>query len=371
MPTAEHTQIQSKKRGKYLPYFERAPKLAANIQRPEAGCRDYAIIKAVWQNRFLSSSLLRLLFPPMRGVPNRHPQLSLEMPEVGSPSAAPKAARRKYSGKPLLNRLSLLHHHGYLKRISMGFGQEIVYALGEKGAHILRENGEEIKASINWQEKNREVASWYKNGRLLSGLFIHHTLMVASFRVALELSLQSQPHLRLVRFEREAAPVKWRHNDKGREIVVAPDAFFVLKDHKRNRDLSYFAEIDRSTMSNGRMLEKYSRYALMYEDSELEKAYGTRTARVLTVTRSLERAQNLHDTLSRTDLARPKNSAVSKNYTIPEALYGSFYFTSEENFAEHPENVLASIWHRADEAWFNESKKERTRAIISEPLKRV
>ena len=366
MPTAEQLGIfpqasRPKRRGGYLPYFSRAPEQSANMREPEVGSRDYEIIRAVYQNRFLTQSLLSLLFPPLQPTPRRQPQLSAEIPEAGLPSSEP-VTLGKYSGKKLLGRLNLLFHHKYLKRIPAGpdlrreVGNQFVYALDTEGAKLLREGGEEIKDSISWYEKNRGI----------SEMFVKHSLMLARFRTALELALRGHEGLSLVSFEREAHPVRWRHNGKGRELAVEPDAYMVLRDHKRNADLVYCVEVDRSSMQNNRMLDKFTRYSLLYTNSQ-QAAF-----RVLTITKSKERAQNLHDTATRGDsLNLPKFTALPKGYIMPAEHHPFFYFTDENNFLANPQNILASIWHRAGEPWLTEANHERTRAIIADPLRRV
>ena len=79
----------------------------------------------------------------------------------------------------------------------------------------------------------------------------------------------------------------------------------------------------------------------------------------------------VHDTVTRKDLALHNAAALPKDFKIDESHYPFFYFTTEQNFLKEPQNVLAQVWHRADDNWFTEDEQERTRAIVGDPLKRV
>ena len=121
-------------------------------------------------------------------------------------------------------------------------------------------------------------------------------------------------------------------------------------------------------MPLNRMLDKYTRYSLMFEDEAHLDALKIDYLRVLTVCKSTERTQSLHGLPFRKDLPRPATSPVPKTYYLPEDDLPLFYFTHEQNYLTHPRNILAAIWRRADASWLREDGKEDTRGITRDPL---
>jgi hypothetical protein len=163
--------------------------------------------------------------------------------------------------------------------------------------------------------------------------------MVARFRTALTVALSEHPSISIRSFQRENADLKavWEH--ERRRFYVNPDAFFILRDESRpegRQNAAYFLEADRSTMTLKRLLEKYVYYSLMYTDRVHQEVFGIPSFRVLTVTKSLERAQGLH---------RLVNAGDSP---IPPEHRGFFYFTPQLFFEKKPGNILATSWYRAD-----------------------
>lgn len=317
-------------RGHYRRHFIREKK----ADRPplQIQGRDIEILQAVFEHRFLIVPLLASIFPPSE-----------------------QDRTRRYMGYPvnvtdethsnLRRRLRKLFHHAYLTRFHLPTSAEHVYALDNRGAELLRERQLPLPLSIDWTEKNRDVKTPY----------VEHTLMVARFRVALELATRVHPKISLEHFERESLDLKaeWKRDNK--RVYVNPDAFFILKDESQpsgQQYLNYFLEADRSTMQLSRMLDKYARYSLMFQDNIHKQAFDVSDFRVLTITKSRERASNLASITA--DEAAP----------IPHAHKSLYYFTTEETYSEHPPNSLASIWRRADAI-------ETVRGIIAAPLKRT
>src|SRR5256885_7247820 len=129
-----------------LPRFKRSAK-AANMQ---ITTRDREIIRQVHRHRFLRSSQLVAL--------------------IGG------------SLQPLLRRLQLLYHHGYLERpraqidyYHQGGSQRLVYGLGDKGAAFLKQELGAAFRQLPWDQKNRSV------GRI----FLEHALLVSDVMVAI------------------------------------------------------------------------------------------------------------------------------------------------------------------------------------------
>jgi hypothetical protein len=377
MSTAELTEQlppqQRKKRGSYTRQFVRDP-ANKNVELPFFQERDLEILKEVHENRFLTFSLIRELFPPLpvhKLDPNsqRQQKKKKKLLHQGTLSGGVAPAQEqpgtpKTSGYNLYPRLKKLHHWYYLQRLHTYRDEERIYALDEKGAKRLQKEGIRVNHVEDWNEKNRDISQQYYN----------HTLMIARFYVALKVALRSYPTLTLKSFIRgkAACKVEWDTSLDGKKypkkITVDPDFAFVLHDLKRNGDYGFVCEADRSTKQLEDMLERYTRYALMFNDEAHLQKYKFKGLRVLTVCKSQERAINLHGLPFRKDLKRPYNSPVPKNYFIPEDDLPRFYFANEENYIDAMQNVLASIWHRTDDDWLRKDNRENMRGIVPDPL---
>jgi hypothetical protein len=314
-----------KARGSYLPHHRRVATAKPPFQLQE---RDFAIVEAIWSNRFLTRELVAQLFPP---AASRGPD---------------RTTTGTASGSNLDRRLAKLFHHGYLDRLRTAPGTPLVYGLGQRGAALLRDRRPDLSLSeaTDWREKNRDV----------SNLYVDHTLMGARLRTALHLATKATPATELENFEREHIGLKaeWRHG--GRRFFVNPDAFFVLRDRERpdgKQRTAFFVEADRSTMTLARLTDKFQAYARLYTDREHQHAFGIPTFRVLTVAKSPERASNLLKLVR--DAERPP---LAETRSL-------FYFTSETAYAAEPLNALAAVWRQADDP-------TELRGIIPSPLPR-
>lgn len=203
------------------------------------------------------------------------------------------------SAQNLLRRLELLYHGGYLDRprvqITEYFDQtgtrRMVYALGRKGASLLRDHlGIEI-ARVDWSAKNRG----------LKIRFFKHRLMISSVLVAFEASCQERGNVRMIYREEMlttkapeetrglANPDKWSVTVSGvGRVSVAPDAMFGLEFAElpdgKNRTY-FFLEADRATMPvASRIGRKLMGYRATYLQGVHTKRLGLSSFRVLTVT---------------------------------------------------------------------------------------
>jgi hypothetical protein len=276
--------------------------------------RDIHVICAVQENRFVTASLLKLLFPPDKA--KTPPHVFTDQP--------------KRSGTNLDRRLSKLYHYGYLQRIRTELGGELYYALTNKGAELLAEKQIPLPLSLDLDERNRIVKRQH----------IEHTAMVSRFHISIHCAIRHHPTITLDHYERESLDLiaDWKRANK--RVYVKPDAFLILKDktqseHKQRT--AYFLEADTSSMHHPRMVDKYDRYSKMYADRVHQQAFGVPAFRVLTVCRTQERATNL------------LNLAASEDSPIPNDYKKFFFFTSEQLYTETPENIFSEIWQRADE----------------------
>ncbi len=322
MPEDNTQQVTIKKRGPYRKHQERSATKPGFILQE----RDIHILQALWENRFLTRSLIVRLFPP---DPERTPaHLRKEHPP-------------KNIGTNLDRRLSHLFHNGLVDRLRTIRGGELIYALAQKGADLLTDHQLPLPLT-DWGEKNRD----------LSNSYLDHTLMTANFRVSLTEAIRQTPDISLTLFQRESAKLRvyWQH--AGERAFVLPDAFLILSDHTRTEgQQAFFVEADRSTMKHSRLEQKFLFYAYLFLDRKHEQAFSIPSFKVLTICKSAERASNLLDLVA------------DKDSPIPEPTKHLFYFTSETAFAEHPTNILSVVWRVA-------ADPEQLQAIIGSPVAR-
>jgi len=215
------------------------------------------------------------------------------------------------SRKNVTNRLKGLFEHGYLDRpqcqydifLTGGGSKHIAYALADKGARLLAdmENGRRI----SWTHKNKNV------GRP----FLEHTLSIADFSVALDVAVQARDNIELVAgdelvasFPDETASQKKPfhlnvpliHQGARMAVGVEPDYAFSLYLPKVKRKAFFLVEVDRGAMPIERfdlrqtsILRKLLAYQTMWKSKVHQSHFGWRNFRVLFVTTSMERVENM------------------------------------------------------------------------------
>lgn len=238
------------------------------------------------------------------------------------------------SDQGILRRLMKLYHHGYLDRpVSQVIfsnpilgPQKMVYALGDRGADILSE-----RLGIDCGKKK-----WSKKNGQLRERHIQHTLLISQFRACLTLAMNKTTGARLVLWVRENTKelrdhVNYATGDKRRRLTIIPDGFFGIED---TRGLMYFfIEADRSTMSHRRFKDKILAYRQWWRQGGARKRFGIENFRVLTLTVSQKRRDNLVKTAQR---------------VVEKGGYYMFWFCciNEIDLAK-PESVLEEIWTTA------------------------
>lgn len=285
-----------------LPRFKRAASVPS-IQLTE---RDGQIIRLIHQHRFL-----------------RSPQI-VALLEAGA--------------QPILRRLQLLYHHGYLERpraqieyFQKGGSRHIVYGLGNKGAAFLKRTHAAI-GKVVWGAKNRSV------GRI----FLEHALLVSDIMVAIELGCRENGQIRFLsenELQKQSGKRKsfhWKVNVNNRlKLGVIPDRVFGLEfqNEKGERTRAYFfLEADRGTMPVTRknlhqtsFFRKMLAYEATWSQSIHRTQFGFHRFRVLAVTTSAERVNSLIAACSQ--LKRGQ---------------GLFLF-ADKSILEHPVDILAPI----------------------------
>lgn len=278
--------------------------------------RDIDILKAIYEHRFLTRTLVLPLF----GVEVTNDDTNLD------------------------RRLRKLTAAGYVRRLPReNRRSEFVYALTAAGAEILERHQLPL-LSANWSEKNRDVKT----------LFVEHTLMVARFYVAVSIGLKELPGLALDHYERESRPRgqyamlrAWR-NERGQPRKVNPDALLILDGVHPG---AHFLEADQSTMGlNYRMADKFEDYAALYREKRHGELFGVESFRVCVVAKSSQRASNLLNLLIDGTEIRPEERKL-------------FWFTTEETYRDCPSNALATVWRSADQP-------SELRALVGSPLPR-
>ena len=77
-------------------------------------------------------------------------------------------------------------------------------------------------------------------------------------------------------------------------VPVIPDAYFAL--HLGDRRAHFFLELDRATMTTKRWKTRIQAYRAYAESGKYQARYKTRSLRVLTVTTTPQRLENLRQT---------------------------------------------------------------------------
>ena len=221
--------------------------------------------------------------------------------------------------RTIQRRLQSLFHAGFIERPVYQFPsyqgpRHFIYTLGKKGAELLF-SGESPK--VGWAGKNKEVKSD----------FLHHSLMISDFRIILTLAL---------RRKKESKLINWREENlsdtvylEGEKLPISPDAFFTIED--KNDLLHFFLETNRSTMPQERFLKKMKAYWQWWKEEGHKDKLNISVFRVLTVTISEERKENLRQMTKQADDSRRGSDM--------------FLFTCQKNYnLEEPETILRPIW---------------------------
>jgi hypothetical protein len=226
--------------------------------------RDKAVIECVYRYRVLMQSQIeQLLFT------GRHRSIAQE-------------------------RLSLLYHHGYLERqfLPVRGGMmysPILYLLDRRGAELLtREYGYD---EVAWKREHNEV-----------GIdFLEHSLAINQFRILVTLACHTH-HYPILSWHGESDLkadydfVTLRETGgKSRRVSVIPDSAFIIDTPRQSEKTKayFFLELDRGTMTTKRFKTKIEAYLAYIDGGGYEKRYGTKGLRVLTVTESAARLENL------------------------------------------------------------------------------
>ena len=262
------------------PQARRSHTMTTSGVEPRAGAgmrltlRDITLLQTLYTARYLTTPQIEKLFWP------------------GDTTGRTKACQQ---------RLRLLHYHGLVRRISLPIrrGEKpkpFVYALDRKGAELLVSELGTEPSSLDWRPKAQEE----------NYPFLEHLLTTTDFRIALtraceqagvvlqewvdERELKSSPNL-------EYVTLRGPQGSSLRAALV-PDAYFVLA--REGKQGIFFVEVDLKTVTVSpsqwerrgwvRRIRTYDAY---FRSEAYRTRYGSRRARVLTVTPSALRLRNL------------------------------------------------------------------------------
>lgn len=223
----------------------------------------------------------------------------------------------------LRRRLQYLFHAGLVDRPPRQHDllkppMPMVYGLANKGADTLAQVLEIDRAKIDWQTKNKEAGLPY----------IDHTLMIANFRATLTLALQSSDRSHLVNWK-QGPDLKATLKVKGHAMAVVPDGFFTLE--SKGRLEHFLLEADRSTMTTSRYFGKLRAYWLWWKTGGHQRKFGIPRFRVLTLTTSEKRKENLR--------------RLAKDADDGKRGSPMFLFACNKSFClEEPATILRPIW---------------------------
>jgi hypothetical protein len=258
--------------------------------------RDWQIIRLVHRHRFLRSDQIITLIGDSR--------------------------------QQILRRLKLLFHHGYLerpraqivRRANNGGTNKIIYGLGSNGGRMLRQQFGLTVYAHSWSERNHVV------GRI----YLDHALFVADVLVAIELACRKRGNVRLFYEDElplyaERQPFRWQVQiGGGPTLGIVPDRLFALEytDAAGAMQRAYFfLEADRGTMpvkrntlSQTSFHRKMLAYASTWNQGIHEREFGINRFRVITVTTSAKRVQNLVQTCS--ELRRGRGLFLFADHSI-------------------------------------------------------
>lgn len=251
--------------------------------------RDIAIIKMVYDHRFLTTDRIQTLIPG--------------------------------SDRGISNRLQKLFHNGYLDRPKANIYEKFVYGLGNKGAAFLAKHYEIPRGKIDWTAKNKDVKDDY---------FIKHALMVADFRIILNLALAKKTDAKIQQWF-NTGQIKEGIQIEGEVYTFPfnPDAMIILE--RGGYYKIFFLEADRGTKDLDRFLEQMKKYWKYQRRAKRGEIKGLTAFRVLVTTEGEVRKNNLRETTKKAD---DEQTGVQL-----------FWFTSEKDYnMDNPDSILQPIW---------------------------
>lgn len=298
--------------------FERSPGKTMILQP-----RDYEILKILYQFRFADSQQIKMM------IGQRTQKIQV--------------------------RLRNMFHAGYLDRPliqtrteGFGYNAPMVYALSNRGAEALitKLYGlDEIPERLGFNRNNRAYKSEdkfrhdYLITKLLAPFYHVERIFPDEFRFITPLEIANR---RLTPAPKPSEPFGWQIQRGKRNFNCYPDSGFGLsitdKQTGKQNDYFYFPEVDlgtmplkRSNLYQSSIYKKYLNYLESYKNKLFSQNFGFKKVRVLFVTNSRERMNNM------IALNRKENK-------IAPGLFKFSYFNLCVNM-DHPEDIMKKAWY--------------------------
>lgn len=215
-------------------------------------------------------------------------------------------------------RLNQLWWSGYIQRAKIPPGiesltAEAVYSISQIGLQLLRAHGEhDIGVSIPKPPK--------RPGSLM---FLSHTLLRNSFRIALEKSVRQDSSMELRDWKHDgslarSALIPDVRTQALKKVVLKADAYFRLR--KNGPEVEFYLEVDNGTMPLTRLVEKLKAYQIWKWTLRNTDSARHRRVRILILVFSRKRAQNLLRKLAKSLPGNPGNSLLLIAFAPREEL---------------------------------------------------
>jgi hypothetical protein len=283
--------------------WERPPAPSPIVLQP----RDERILELVFRHRFLRPAHL-------------HALLIDEFPG----SSAQRIGRR----------CQLLWVNRYLERPQAQrplrlLSDQIVYALGKKGAQHLESKNPELRiGALDWTESSaRHVGSPYMD----------HDLAVADFMVVLQLACNRR-RFRL-HWDGHYHRRRYRLHTPGEERALNPDAYFVLENERGGELAHHFLEVERARKRRHHTVSKCRRYFEWWKQGGGLRAFKNKQFRVLLIAQDGPYMNSL----------RRAVVPIGQDRSHPSTWKG-FMFSHLQAFSlAEPERILGPIFRYAGE----------------------
>jgi len=202
--------------------------------------------------------------------------------------------------------------------------QKHIYSLGTHGFRHLAYTGliafDDVPSRLRTSE--------------LKPFFLEHTLLVTDIHAALMLASRNTQN-RLVEWQEGKIlydSVTFYEDNRKIRLPVCPDGFFSIERGPGTR-VSFALEADRNTTTHRTFNDKLRAYCHYLEQGHQQQMYGVKWFRLLTVTLTEARAENL---------------ANLSTVTVPERLRKYFLFTTRDRFLSDGSNrVYTDIYRTA------------------------
>lgn len=202
-------------------------------------------------------------------------------------------------------RLRQLHENKFITKLKIPPGletlsSESVHAISRRGLSLLQ-----LRGMVHEDTSIPKISR--RPGTLL---FLSHTLLRNSFRIALQRSVKRHPELSLNDWSHDNAITKYvvvpdSKTQSLKRVALKADALFRLQ--RQSNEIEFFLEVDNGTMALTRLSTKMNAYH-RWHLAERQKPSRTSISRYfLILTFSERRARNLVERLATNAAAGPNN----------------------------------------------------------------